>query len=59
MDDAEDRTDLRFDTIVSPRRGGVVDAKPAELISNSLERVRVTLILDAAGNVSAIELGER
>jgi hypothetical protein len=59
VDDAEDRTDLRFDTIVTPRRMGVVDAKPAEMISHSLERVRVTLLLDAAGAVSAIELGAR
>jgi hypothetical protein len=59
VDDAEDRTDLRFDTIVTPRRQGVVDVKPAEMISNSLERTRVTLMLDAAGCVSAIELGAR
>jgi hypothetical protein len=59
VDDAEDRTDIRFDTIVTQRRSGVLDGKPSELISNSLEHVRVTLLLDSSGSVSAIELGAR
>jgi hypothetical protein len=57
--DAQDATDIRFDTVVVPRRKAGEDARPAEMTSNSLEGMRVTLLLDAAGSISAIELTTR
>lgn len=57
--DAQDSTDLRFDTVVVPRRKAGTEERPAEMTSNSLETMRVTLLLDAAGSISAIELTSR
>ena len=57
--DAQDATDIHFDTIVSPRRKAGAEERPAEMTSNSLEDMRVTLLLDGAGSVSAIELTAR
>lgn len=56
--DAQDATDIRFDTVVVPRRK-LGEERPAEMTSNSLEDMRVTLLLDASGSVSAIELTAR
>jgi hypothetical protein len=57
--DAQDATDIRFDTVVVPRKKFGAEERPAEMTSNSLESMRVTLLLDAAGSVSAIELTSR
>jgi hypothetical protein len=57
--DAQDATDIHFDTVVVPRRKAGEEARPAEMTSNSLEDMRVTLLLDAAGSISAIELTTR
>jgi hypothetical protein len=56
--EAQDATDIRFDTVVVPRRK-LGEERPAEMTSNSLEDMRVTLLLDASGSVSAIELTSR
>jgi hypothetical protein len=57
--DAQERTDLRFDSTVAPRAGVDTFAKPAETTSNSLAGMRVTLVLDANQTVSAIEVAAR
>jgi hypothetical protein len=57
--DAQDATDIHFDTVVVPRHKAGEEARPAEMTSNSLEDMRVTLLLDPAGSVSAIELTTR
>ena len=57
--DAQEATDVHFDTVVVPRRKAGEDPRPAEMTSNSLEDMRVTLLLDAQGSVSAIELTAR
>lgn len=54
-----EQTDLRFDTMVLPHRVPGAEERPMEMTSNSLASVRVTLLLDATGSVSAIELGAR
>ena len=48
LSDAQDLTDLRFDTFVTPHRTSAAEAAPAEAVSNSLEGLRVTLLLDPA-----------
>jgi len=57
--DAQERTDLRFDSTVAPRAAADAFAKPAETTSNSLAGMRVTLVLDGEGTVSAIEVAAR
>ena len=52
-------SELDFDTIVVPRQLRLKSHRSTELISDSLEGVRITLLVDAAGNVSAMELSAR
>ncbi len=59
VNDAQDRTDLRFDSVVVPHYADDSFAKAAEMTSNSLQGMRVTLMLDAGGCVSAIEVAAR
>lgn len=59
VSDVTEHSDLRFDTVVVPRRLGDQEPRPTEMLSNSLEGVRVSLLLDAIGTVSAIEITAR
>jgi hypothetical protein len=51
-------TDLRFDTVVTPR-SAAEDFKPAEMTSTTIDGMRVTLLLDDEGAVTAVELVAR
>jgi hypothetical protein len=56
---AQERTDLRFDSTVVQRAADDSFALAAETSSCSLAGMRVTLVLDSAGTVSAIEVAAR
>ncbi len=57
--DAAENTDLRFDTVVVPHHQPGAEPLPVEIVSHSVEGLSVTLLLDAGGRVSAIEIGAR
>jgi hypothetical protein len=56
---AQERTDLRFDTTVVPRPHADGRAPPTEMTSHTLAGLRVTMLVDAGGVVSTIELASR
>lgn len=57
--DAAENTDLRFDTVVTPRQQPGSEPRPVEIVSHSVEGLTVTMLLDNGGRVSAIEIGAR
>lgn len=50
------KADLDFDTIVVPQQSPREPFRPTEMVSETVENMRFTLLVDAAGNVSAMEL---
>ncbi len=48
--------DIRFDTSVTPHDAGTGIAEPRELLSDTVEGLRIALLVDPAGFVTAIEI---